>query len=136
MENIEIKRQFPKIKDYLKLFQSVGWTREVKKVKNIKKHTTYCVCLYKNKECIAMGRVVSDKTYYTIYDFVVKKEEQNKSYGTLVLKEIINWYKRVKDDDSYLYLGASKNTEKFYEKFGFKSRPNEEVGAGMIWYEE
>ena len=30
------------------------------------------------------------------------------------------------------YLGASKYGEGFYEKFGFVSRPNDELGAGMI----
>ena len=32
------------------------------------------------------------------------------------------------------YLGASKGKEAFYEKFGFISRPNESLGAGMILY--
>lgn len=31
-------------------------------------------------------------------------------------------------------LGASKGKEAFYEKFGFVSRPNEELGAGMILF--
>ena len=43
----------------------------------------------------------------------------------------INEYKKV---NPYIrtYLGASKGKEGFYEKFGFVSRPNEELGAGMI----
>ena len=32
------------------------------------------------------------------------------------------------------YLGASKGKESFYEKFGFITRPNEELGSGMILY--
>ena len=34
--------------------------------------------------------------------------------------------------DLRVYLGASKNKEAFYEKYGFLRRPNEFVGAGMI----
>lgn len=34
------------------------------------------------------------------------------------------------------YLGTSKGKEHFYEKFRFVSRPNEELGARMILYNE
>ena len=46
------------------------------------------------------------------------------------MNEIVNWYKTIEDDDSYLYLAASKGKENFYEKFGFVSRPYGEIGAG------
>jgi len=47
------------------------------------------------------------------------------------MTELINWYKSIEDDDTYLYLGASYGKEKFYEKFGFKARPYGNIGAGM-----
>ena len=44
--------------------------------------------------------------------------------------------KRIKDDMKPGYkvklnLNSAKGKEPFYEKFGFKVRPNEEAGAGM-----
>lgn len=50
------------------------------------------------------------------------------------MNEIVNWYKTIEDDDTFLYVNASKNKEHFYEKFGFRTRPNEDVGSGMKWY--
>jgi len=47
------------------------------------------------------------------------------------MNEIVLWYKSIEDDDTYLYLGASFKKEPFYEKFGFKSRPYGNIGAGM-----
>jgi cation:H+ antiporter len=91
----------------------------------------YVACLVKK----GMGRVVGDGSYFTIYDVVVHKDFQGMGYGSIIIKHIIDWYKTIKDDDTFLYLDASKGKEKFYEKFGFRSRPNEDVGAGMKWYE-
>ena len=51
------------------------------------------------------------------------------------LIEKINEYKKV-NPEIRTYLGATKGKENFYEKFGFISRPNEELGAGMILYDE
>ena len=45
----------------------------------------------------------------------------------------INEFKKI-NPNIRTYLGASKGKESFYEKFGFVSRPNEELGSGMILY--
>ena len=135
MDNeILIKHQFPTTKGFIKLFNSVGWEREEKRVDENRKNSCFAVSIYKNNEILAMGRVVGDGAYFTIYDVVVDKTHQGKGLGSIIINEIINWYKTFKDDDTFLYLNASKGKEQFYEKFGFRARPNEEVGSGMKWY--
>lgn len=81
-----------------------------------------------------MGRVVGDGSYFTIYDIVVDKAYQGLGIGSIIMREIVEWYKTIEDDDTFLYVNASKDREKFYQKFGFCVRPNEDVGAGMKWY--
>ena len=134
--NLKVIRKFPKILEFAELFDSVGWEREIDRIKQNRKHSVLAVSVYDNGKIVGMGRVVGDSCYFTIYDIVVRAEYQGKGIGTLVLNEIISWYKSIKDDDTFLYLGASVGKEGFYEKFGFKSRPNDDVGAGMKWYEE
>lgn len=135
MDNeILIKHQFPTTKEFIKLFNSVGWEREEKRVDENRKNSCFAVSIYKNNEILAMGRVVGDGAYFTIYDVVVDKAQQGKGLGSIIINEIVNWYKTFKDDDTFLYLNASKGKEQFYEKFGFRARPNEEVGSGMKWY--
>lgn len=63
---------------------------------------------------------------------------QGKKIGTGIMNKLIekiNEYKKV-NPEIRTYLGATKGKESFYEKFGFISRPNEELGAGMILYDE
>lgn len=69
---------------------------------------------------------------------MVIPEYQRKQIGTGIMEELlkhIDEYKKV-NPDIRTYLGASKGKESFYEKFGFISRPNEELGAGMILYDK
>ena len=49
-----------------------------------------------------------------------------------LLKQI-DEYKKI-NPNIRTYLGASKGKENFYEKFEFISRPNDELGCGMILY--
>lgn len=135
-KTIIIKYQLPKIGEFIKLFNSVDWERDKKRIKEHKKHSCFAVSLYIENEIVGMGRVVGDGAYYTIYDIVVDKEHQGLGIGSIIMREIVDWYKTIEDDDTFLYVNASKNKESFYEKFGFRSRPNEDVGAGMKWYGE
>ncbi len=135
-KTINIKYQFPKVEEFVKLFNSVNWERDKKRVKQNKKNSSFAVSLYIENEIVGMGRVVGDGSYFTIYDIVVDKNFQGLGIGSIIMKEIVEWYKSIEDEDTFLYANASKNREPFYEKFGFRSRPNEDVGAGMKWYGE
>ena len=127
-----VKNVFPTNEEFNKLFYSVGWgNRKNSKINEHRKSSVYSVCVYSDDEIIGMARVVGDGAYYTVYDVVVDSAFQGKGVGALLMEKIVNWYKSIEDDDSYLYLGASFGKEGFYEKFGFKARPYGHIGAGM-----
>ncbi len=128
----QIKKQFPTNDEFNDLFCSVSWgKRDNEKINSHRAKSCFSVCVFDESKIVGMARVVGDGSYFTIFDVVTRKEYQNKGIGTLLMTEIINWYKSIEDDDTYLYLGASLGKEKFYEKFGFKSRPYKNIGAGM-----
>lgn len=135
-KTIVVKYQFPKTSEFIKLFNSVDWKRTNKRVIENRKYTVFAVSLYIDNQIVGMGRVVGDGSYFTIYDIVIDKNHHGLGLGTIVMTEIVEWYKTIEDDDTFLYVNASKDREKFYEKFGFRIRPNENVGAGMKWYKE
>ena len=64
------------------------------------------------------------------------QEYQGKKIGTGIMENLLEKIKEYKKVNPNIrtYLGASKGKEAFYEKFGFVSRPNEELGAGMILF--
>ena len=128
----KVKYQFPTNEEFNELFESVGWgNREDDKINKHREKSDFAVCVYSDDEIIGMARVVGDGSYYTVYDVVTKKSYQGKGIGTILMNEVVAWYKSIEDDDTYLYLGASYQKESFYEKFGFKTRPYKGIGAGM-----
>lgn len=128
----------PTVDEFNYLTESVGWgKRENKIVEEALVHTLYSLCVYDDRKLIGYGRIIGDKTIFLyIHDVMVIPEYQGKKIGSEIMKKLIlqiDEYKKV-NPNIRTYLGASKGKEAFYEKFGFVSRPNDELGAGMILY--
>ena len=128
----EVVLGFPTNEEFNELFCSVGWgNREDDKI-NIHRQTSCFACkVYCEGKIVGMARVVGDGCYYTVYDVVTHGDFQNKGVGKLLMEKVVEYYEGKKDEDTYLYLGASFGKEKFYEKFGFVARPYGCIGAGM-----
>lgn len=126
----------PEATEYNCLTQSVGWgTRDEKIVEQALENTLYSLCVYDNNKLVGFGRIIGDKTIFLhIQDVIVNPEYQGKKIGTNIMLELlkkVEEYKKV-NPNIKTYLGASKGKEDFYKRFGFVSRPNEELGAGMV----
>ena len=69
-----------------------------------------------------------------IQDIMVKPEYQGNKIGTMIMNKLLEKVNVIKKEnpDLRVYLGASKDREKFYEKFGFVKRIDADLGYGMI----
>lgn len=126
----------PVIKDLNRVFDCVGWgKRDEKIMEEALENTLYSISAYDVDRLVGYGRIIGDKTIFLhIQDVVVDLEYQGKNIGTNIMKSLlkkIEEYKKI-NPNIRTYLGASKGKEEFYKKFGFVSRPNDELGAGMI----
>ena len=126
----------PTCDEFNMLTEAVGWgTRDNNIVEEAFENTLYSLCVYDGDKLIGYGRIIGDKTIFLyIHDVMVLPEYQGKQVGTGIMKELlkqVDEYKKV-NPNIRTYLGASKGKEAFYEKFGFVSRPNDKLGAGMI----
>lgn len=135
---IKYIERIPSAEEFNYLTNSVDWgTRDNNIVDEALKNTLYSLCVYDDNKLIGYGRIIGDKTIFLyIQDIMVIPEYQNKHIGTEIMNNLlkqINEYKKI-NPSIRTYLGASKGKESFYEKFGFISRPNEELGSGMILY--
>ena len=120
------------------LTEKVGWgIRDINIVEEALKNTLYSVTIYDDNKIIGYGRLIGDKTIFLyIQDVMVIPEYQNKKIGTKIVNLLIdkvNEYKKI-NPNIRTYLGASKGKEKFYEKFGFKTRSSVDLGEGMILF--
>jgi len=122
------------------LTEAVGWGKRINEIVEEALSNTLCsICAYDGEKLIGYGRIIGDKTIFLyIQDVMIIPEYQGKKIGTGIMNtllEKINEYKKV-NPEIRTYLGASKGRESFYERFGFISRPNDDLGAGMILYDE
>lgn len=136
--DIRFERNMPKVEDYDNLWKNIyDEGREYWIIEDAFENTLEFVSVYDNitNELIGFSRIIGDKTMFLyIQDIMVKKEYQGNGIGGKIVEftlDVIRDYKKI-NPDVRVYLGASKDKEAFYERYGFIRRPNEYVGAGMI----
>lgn len=120
------------------LTDKVGWgTRDTKIVEEALNNTLYSVSIYDDNKIIGYGRIIGDKTIFLyIQDIMVIPEYQGQKVGTKIMNTLltkVDEYKKI-NPNIRTYLGASKGKEKFYEKFGFKTRSSVDLGEGMVLF--
>jgi predicted N-acetyltransferase YhbS len=98
-------------------------------------NSLYTVCARDGDTAIAMGRLVGDGAYvYYLQNINVDPNYQGKGIGSLIINNILSYIKENKlpGTSVMVLLMSSKGSEDFYKKFGFRSRPNDNEGPGMI----
>ena len=133
---LNIKENYNNVEEFNMLYDSVGWGRyEDRIVKKALENTFYSVSVYDEDKIVGFGRIIGDTICFLyIQDIMVMPEYQGKEIGTLIMNKLLEKVKEVKSEnlDVRVYLGASKDRESFYERFGFVKREDLELGAGMV----
>ncbi len=133
---INIKENIKNVEEFNLLYDAVGWGAYDEKItQKALDNTFYSVSIYDDEKIMGYGRIIGDAICFLyIQDVMVKPEYQGKKIGTLVMNKLLEKVNEVKKEnpDVRVYLGASKNREKFYEKFGFIKRIDADLGYGMV----
>ena len=95
-----------------------GKSRTMEEQKIAIENTMNFGLFYKNRQ-IAYTRVMTDKVFFAyLLDVFVVEEFQNRGFGKLLMKNILN-FPTLKHIDKWIL--ATKNAHSFYEKFGFEA---------------
>lgn len=133
---INIKENIKNVDEFNELYDAVGWgSYDYEVSKTALDNTLYSVSVYEEDKIIGYGRLIGDGICFIyIHDIMVKPEYQNKKIGTEIMNKLLLKINDIKKDNKYVrvYLGASKGKEKFYERFGFITRSEANLGSGMI----
>ena len=119
---------------YCKLRSSVKWSNfRIEQTARGLSRSLYSLVAFDTNKPIGMGRVVGDGIYNIICDVVVDPDYQGKGIGTEIMSRLLNYLKEQTPENgrTSIQLIAERGKETFYEKFGFKSVPNENSGSGM-----
>lgn len=136
----QIKENIQNVEEFNLLYDAVGWGAYEKEItKQALENTYYSVSVYDNDKIIGYGRLIGDTICFMyIHDVMVLPEYQSQKIGTMIMNKLLEEIAKIKEKhpDLLVYLGASKNKEGFYEKFGFITREDANLGAGMILDDE
>lgn len=133
---ISIKENVNSVEEFNYLYDTVGWESYDEKIsEKALKNTIYSVSVYEDNKIIGYGRLIGDEICFLyIHDVMVIPKYQNKKIGTQIMEKLLEKVNQVKLENPYVrvYLGASKGKEKFYERFGFITREDANLGSSMI----
>ena len=133
---INIKENIKDIEEFNLLYDAVGWgAYDGKITQKALDNTFYSVSAYDDNKIVGYGRIIGDTICFLyIQDIMVKPEYQGNKIGTMIMNKLLEKINEIKQEnpDLRVYLGASKNREEFYEKFGFIKRIDADLGYGMI----
>lgn len=132
-----IKENTNNVEEFNFLYDNVGWGSYDKSISQVAlDNTFYSVSLYDdNKDIIGYGRLIGDSIVFLyVQDIMVRDDMQGKGIGTEIMNLLLKKINEIREINPSLrvYLGASKDKEKFYELFGFVSRKDAGLGEGMI----
>lgn len=119
--------------NYVSLRTAVGWNNYAVEQVAQSISNGFNIIAVKDKQTIAMGRLIGDGIYYLIVDVVVKPEYQKQGIGSHIVNLLLEYV----DDNtpcggrSSVQLIAEKGKEGFYLGKGFKLIPHEFCGSGL-----
>ncbi len=121
--------------EYMELRKIVGWVQfPLEEAKACIDNAYMVLCVRDDDKAIGVVRLLWDGGYIAfLSDVIVIPEYQGQGIGRKLVEACLQ---KLKNDLKPGYkvkitLNSAKGKEPFYEKFGFKERPNEDSGAGM-----
>jgi len=134
-EGFEAVEREPTVSEYQRLRRAVGWSDVSDEgVGAGLKNALYSVVVLRDKKPIGCGRVVGDGgIYFYVQDIMVLPEYQGLGLGRLIMDKVMDYLKGGAKQGAFVGLMAAKGVARFYERYGFKVRPDDAPGMAMKW---
>lgn len=129
---IEFKNPTPI--EYNEIRNTTDWDKlDLVTIEKGLKKSLFSVCLYELDKLIGVGRIVGDGSiYFYIQDIIVIPEYQGKGFGKIIMNEVMRYLDDNANHNSFIGLMAAEGVEKFYHKFGFRTRSTSKPGMYSV----
>jgi GNAT superfamily N-acetyltransferase len=136
-EKIQFVKRSPTPLEFKELRSNAGWKAlPDSAIPDALEKTIFGVCVQTaGGKTIGMGRLVGDGGIQIfITDVIVHKDWQNQGLGSEIMKVLMEYIDQNASSATFVGLFSAFGRNKFYERFGFISRPNEKLGPGMVFF--
>jgi GNAT superfamily N-acetyltransferase len=125
----------PEAADYRRLRRSVGWEDlEEEAVIAGLRNALYSLTVVFRGETVGCGRVVGDGAiYFYIQDVIVEPGLQGRGLGRCIMDRVMGFIRHNARHNSFIGLMAASGAARFYERYGFKERPDDRPGMWFMW---
>ncbi len=133
---VELKDNELTAKAFLALRESAGWGgASEEQIEKGLKNSILTVAAKDGENVVGMGRLIGDRySIWYVQDVIVLPEYQGKGIGKAIMKRLLSYVDENRLPGTVVTIGlmAARGKEAFYEGLGFRVRPNENEGAGMV----
>lgn len=131
MDGLIYKNSLPEQSAFFYLFKTTGWNEKYQLNKSQLFHALenswYSVSSYKNEKLVGFGRIICDGIVHAlILDLIVHPNYQKTGIGEKILDKLVKKCNQNQIRDIQLF--CAKGYADFYEKRGFKKRPDDAPG--------
>jgi predicted GNAT family N-acyltransferase len=78
--------------------------------------------------------VGGDRLCFYIQDLIVLKMMRKQGIASELMCKVMEYINEKATPNAFVGLMAAKGIDKFYERYGFIRRPNDQMGPGMIMF--
>ncbi len=134
MMAIEFRDTLPDQERYSALFESTGWNAEYhlspRELTEALGRSWFLTCAWDGETLAGSGRVISDGVFHAlIVDVIVLPEYQGRGIGIAIMRRLIEQCRAHSIRDVQLF--CAKGKAGFYQRLGFRARPEEAPGMDL-----
>lgn len=128
----------PTVEEYQRLRRAVGWGETTDEgIAAGLPNGLFAVVLEHHDEVVACGRVVGDGgLYFYVQDVIVLPGFQGLGLGGRIMGAVMGYLERTARPGAFVGLMAAEGVEAFYERYGFRRRPDDRPGMFRVWGDE
>ncbi|MEL6665417.1 MAG: GNAT family N-acetyltransferase [Pseudomonadota bacterium] len=131
----EFTTKCPSEEEYCNLRSAAGWGNiSMANAKRSLAATAICICARDNHRIVGFGRAVGDGLlYFYVSDVFVHPEQRGTGLGAEISRRLLLEIDKQALPGATVAVVAAPGRERFYEKIGFTSCPNEFFGGGLVY---
>jgi GNAT superfamily N-acetyltransferase len=135
MAEFDLVERAPTVGEYRRLREAVGWDAMTDQgIATGLANARYSCVVVRGDEVVACGRVVGDGgMYFYVQDVIVLPELHGQGLGERVMRAVMRYLEATARPGTFVGLMAAEGVERFYERYGFRRRPDDRPGMFRVW---
>jgi ribosomal protein S18 acetylase RimI-like enzyme len=135
MTDVTLEERAPTADEYRKLRADAGWDEvNTRAVSTGLRNSLYAACALSDGQVVGCGRVVGDGgLYFYVQDVIVAADHRGRGIGKRIMGSILEYLDFRAEQNAFVGLMATDGAAGFYERFGFKRRPDGRPGMYRVW---